>query len=465
MSTTRELEKIASILGIIILSVIFFTIEKGISDFVIILSLFIFYIYFFRSILKSTTIVRGIKTYLSINFFFLLFMYIVFYNPYQLYLLGLYDINAIELPFNLHLNMTNKSLILTDIALVSFMLGFNTKYYDKSAIEGIKVNINLLNNLSFFFVVILIISISIFLGTGGVNMFIGSYAGSNTGSITGNAIFNVINIFFTLLAVNIIYIFYLFKKVSFINRILLFLILVWSILLLVLGDRNTFFLLAIAIGGAFFTFIKSISRIKICLFVFLGLSLYNVIERTRNLESLTLDEVSRVLNKEKEKNAYGADAFNTTLVTLRSSIDLVPEKKDFYYGKLKFVSFTSIIPYSSRIFISNDDKEYSSADIISEYMIGRDAGWHTGTNIISDLYLDFGVFGVIIGMLIIGFYGGYVKNTILKNPFNIKYFFIYIIILCYYSEISRYGFDFPLRSIFWTLFIFKIIQFNQLKKS
>lgn len=463
----RAYQKIGSILMLIILSFLFFHVDEGINDNIIIFSLCIFYVYFIKCIIKPVQIVNNINTFLSIDFFFLLFTYLVFYHPYQMYLLGLYDLNYTEFPFDLYLNEVNQSLILTDMGLISFMLGFNTKKHNYTNRKKIEVNIHLLNNLTSFFIIMLLISVFVFIWTGGWTMFIGNYTGSDSGSITGNAIFNVINIFFTLSIINIIYTYWQFKKFPIKHILLTGVIVFWCILLLILGDRNTFFLIAIAAGGGIFTFIKSISRLKLLGFIFLGLLLYNIIEVTRNLENKNWESINQVIEndyKKNEKSTYGASTFNITLVTLRSSIYIISNKKDFYYGKLKLVSLTSIIPYSSRLFIDKNDSEYNSADILTDEMIGNHAGWNTGSNIFSDFYLDFGILGVIVGLFILGYYGGYIKNSLIRDPNNILYFYLYIIILSYYSEITRYGFDFPLRSIFWTIIIFNIIFINQLKK-
>ena len=93
-----------------------------------------------------------------------------------------------------------------------------------------------------------------------------------------------------------------------------------------------------------------------------------------------------------------------------------------------------------------------------EDMIGRNATWGTGTNIISDAYLDFGIIGVIAIMYLFGYFGGFVKHQLINNPNNTQWIFIYLILIGYYSELSRYGFDFPLRSIVWTLLLFWFIS-------
>ena len=88
-----------------------------------------------------------------------------------------------------------------------------------------------------------------------------------------------------------------------------------------------------------------------------------------------------------------------------------------------------------------------SSSVLKNEMIGLSKTLGVGTNIVSDCYMDFGIFGVIIILFLIGRYAGYVKSQTCKNINSAKWMFLYIITLSYLSEIARYGFDFPLRSI------------------
>ena len=128
----------------------------------------------------------------------------------------------------------------------------------------------------------------------------------------------------------------------------------------------------------------------------------------------------------------------------------------FFTAKTK----TKLITKIAALFISNKDPYTGSSNVIKEEMIGKNASWGTGTNIISDAYLDFGIIGVIFILYGFGYFGGFVKNKLIKEPNNAKCIFIYLILIGYYSELSRYGFDFPLRSIVWTLLLFSIINNN-----
>lgn len=458
----REIEKILAVIMTSILSISFFYVKKGVDDVIVIFSLILFYIYFFRAISQPIKIVQNIPTNFKIDVFFLLFYFIIYYYPYQLYLLGLYDLYSLTTSYSSYIDYTNHALLLSDIGLICFMTGFNTKKYAKQ-IKPMTISKKGMGRLSVFFLCMMLITSALFILSGGAIMFIGAYAGSDTGDITSNAIFSLVNLFYILGGLQALYTYYRMKRLSFINVVTLILLSIWTILLLFLGDRNSFFIIAIALAGGFYSFVKGISRIRIAFFVFIGLFLYNVVEVSRTLEDKSISNILENISGDsgKSDDGYGVTSFNTTTIGLRATFQAIDQNGHFFWGKFKVVSLTSLIPYSSRLFFGDEAGYLSSSSVLKSEMIGSNASWGVGTNILSDTYMDFGVFGVIFFMCILGYYAGYIKNSIVRDPLNIKYFFLYILVLGYYAEISRYGVDFPLRTLVWTTIIFNVLQSRQ----
>ena len=59
-------------------------------------------------------------------------------------------------------------------------------------------------------------------------------------------------------------------------------------------------------------------------------------------------------------------------------------------------------------------------------VIGPQATWGVGTNIVADLYIDFGPLGVFLGMYFLGFLGGYFKTR-----FHVSNSLVFIFMYCY----------------------------------
>src|ERR1700712_913770 len=116
-----------TILFVIVLSM-YFLVDRGIDDFVLWICLGIFYYYFIRTLLnKPLVIAAGIKTVFKLELLFMLFYYLLFYLPYQTYLLGLNNIARNDWISNTYLQYTNVSVVLSTIGLIMFMRGYEKK--------------------------------------------------------------------------------------------------------------------------------------------------------------------------------------------------------------------------------------------------------------------------------------------------------------------------------------------------
>lgn len=446
---------------IIILTLLFLFYPNGVSTVILIFCLAIFYYFFYQSVKKPISVSK-IETFFTIDLLFLLFYYIIYYYPYQLYLLNMFDLDKKVGSYNTYTEYSNKAVLAATIGLLAFMKGYKTLSSFKRSKKNLNINPKILSRL--FLLLIVFILIAFFLA-GGLQLFVGVYAGSDIGDITGNAIFSLVNYFMVLGVLQVIYYYYKLRRITLTNYLIIIISATWSFALLYLGDRNSFFLIAIAAAGGISTYIRGFSRTQIVIFAGMALFLYTLVEVTRTSQDKT--DISALWQAYLDKQENNSDAnslnsFNITTTGVRATFAAVPRKRDFFYGKFKVVSFTTLIPYSSRLFFSKDDPYLGSSDVIKEEMITSKATWGTGTNIISDSYLDFGILGVIFIMYGLGYYAGKVKNTCVKYPENIQYFFLYILILTYYSEISRYGLDFILRAVIWTSLLFGLLK---LKKS
>lgn len=441
-----------------ILSLLFIVISPGANETLIWLCLLIFYVTFFNSTRKPISIVSGIKTFIKIDTFFLLFFYLIYYFPYQLYILGLKSLDHYKLLS--YSEYTNKSIILSTIGLLAFQIGFD--YYKSKNQKKVfylisKKYMRILFLIIFFFVGLILL---LFYNTGAQTLFIGAYVGSTMGTVTYDAIFTLVTFFIILGILQSITYYKIFKKINFLVFIISIISISWALALLFVGDRNTFFLVGITIFSGFFTYIKSISRKQILFFLIPTLLIYQVIEVSRTVESKdfsTFVDAFTTTIDSFEGDLDQNTSFDITTIGSRATFKVIDDYS-FYYGKFKLISLASIIPYSSRLFVDPNDVFTGSSSALKKEMIGLQAGWGVGTNIITDCYMDFGLIGVIAIMFFIGKFGGYVKFQAQINVNSPKWMFLYIMTLSYYSEISRYGFDFPLRSIVWTYLLFFIIN-------
>ncbi len=86
---TKKISYFFNTFLLLMLILLFFSVSLGSNKYLTWGCLIIFYSHFLASIRKPLSIVDGIKTFIKIDTFFMLFFYIIYYYPYQLYVLGL----------------------------------------------------------------------------------------------------------------------------------------------------------------------------------------------------------------------------------------------------------------------------------------------------------------------------------------------------------------------------------------
>jgi hypothetical protein len=442
-----------SIILIVLLYIYNFN-EQGADYWIIWFCLLIFYYYFFNAIRKPIVLYSGIKTYFKIELFFLLFYFLLFFKPYQLYVLGLNDIKQNFFIVNTYWQYTNVSIVACTIGLLAFMKGFNGEIRLRKT-EVIKHSFYQYNNLFSLIFTLLIICIIIFSVTGLKAYLFQAYIGSDTGDTTTNGIYFIISVLMLFLSSYSVLLYHKYNKIKYLY---LFVSVLYCLTLLFSGDRNVFFIIAISFLATYYTFIKKIKLIPIAIYVFSAIFLYQIIEVSRksNDRGLAFIEVLQEQFKEpKQSDLLDKSSFSITTNATRVSFGLVPKQKDFFYGKFKLIGIAGIIPYSRALFVDPKDKFKSSVDLL---VLGSGTTWSVGSSIIADIYVDFGIIGVIILMFLLGYFAKFIKTKLLHNENSIKWSVLYIITLSLYSQLPRYSFDFIVRYIAWSFLIFWIFE-------
>jgi len=116
---------------------------------------------------------------------------------------------------------------------------------------------------------------------------------------------------------------------------------------------------------------------------------------------------SRYSNNFSQANMPGLSTLELGLSVrcLNHAVSNVPSNYDYKYGSYQFKQILASIPFLTGIneqFNDSNKEEASSADFITFLIQGRNSNYGDATTPIADLFLDFGVLGVIIGFFIFG---------------------------------------------------------------
>ncbi|MDO6693225.1 O-antigen polysaccharide polymerase Wzy [Aliiglaciecola sp. 3_MG-2023] len=437
--------------------VTFYFVGYGVSEYIVYSSSIMFGLLFIAFAKNRFTVFKAIDTKINVLVLFTIFYFILFYLPYLTYSFGLSDIYYSPFFSHTFVEHSNKAIILSNIGYLSFLIGreiLPNKSADLSPENQRDYSFFVTSVIYIFFSLILINLLATL-----PKMIQGAYSGSDVGSSTENGLYFLLNHFSLLVAAIFIAKKALGQKISKLLMISILVVLFWCLVLLVLGDRNTFFIHGIVLLGGYFTFCRRISYVGLAATVFVGIALYGVIEQSRKLEERSFSSIaSSISDSEDNKSSFFEGSLNNTTISLRASISYLEKTDESFQGKFKAIGLLGVIPLVRGMIVDPNDPFTNSAEVNTTEILGANATWSVGTNIVSDSYLDFGVYGVVILLFIVGLFTKFVENGVRQNHGDLQYIVIYLFSLALISELPRYAFSFPIRNLVWLFLLFFIYK-------
>lgn len=423
-----------------------------------------FYILFFFSLRRPIKIFKS--TFFKIDVFFLSFYYLIFYSMYQGYLLGFNLLDSIWLRG--YEDYVNISLIISSLALNAFSLGVNGgKRFQNTSHSKLKpANMVAYKSFALALFIIEICLIYLYSKLGLAAMLSGKYMPTNVTESEGTGVYFLITVMTMLSSSVVLYFYFHFRKFTWHFYFLFFVIIVWTLILLMIGDRNSLLLIILIFMGGYYSLFKTISPKKILMYFYASLMFYQLVEIYRSADDRSISGLVEVVgskfNGERskgDKDFFSEDnSFFTTTVGYRGTFSLVPNKIEHTLGYYQSIGVIGVIPFIKGYFLKKGDMATTS-NLLTLHLKGRNSPMGIGTNVISDLYIDFGFVGVLIGMFILGRYILYIEEKIKNNMHSVLWFSLYFISLATISEMPRYNFTFPLRTYIWVIIVISTFSF------
>jgi oligosaccharide repeat unit polymerase len=367
------------------------------------------------------------------SFFFVMFFYPVFMfesDPTK-YFAFKYEFNE---------NVISRATALSLLGMQAYFLGslsFNEKLFSVHTKTKIYNNITGLTIIS-------AISLILFIVSGGYAAMKGAYSGEEVQASGLASYFLAFTPVFLFCAIAFQFnnLFILNKnklQKGKLNKTLFFFTLLFIVLILITGSR-TFPLQIILICCALFTmFYKPISFIRFVPLVIIGIVVMfavNIVRGGGEISGLADVVMDLIINN---RNTYMAvdyvDVNGMTFGKSMLSVLLAP----FPFMQSTIFSIFSINPWDA-----------SSSLIITKISLGDESSLGLGTNIIADLYMSFGMIGVILFMFLLG---RYIAKFLFFAKSNIYALIAYTIMISYSVFIVRAEFFFFSRFLLWGLFI------------
>jgi hypothetical protein len=464
---TRSLEALALITFVSL----FYFVPDGATPLVLIANLVTFYTLFLRAIAVHDRILPWLPSYFSVEVLFFVFSYLIFYYPYQLFVVGATDLGVSRYVSNSFVDGSNKAITLTTVGMLAFTIGYRAlgeATRDVGADSGPSKmgHNNHQGAQSHYFHamatasgLLLLALVALYLLAGWRSAGEGRYTGTTTNSLGTEGLFLAILMLCMIVAALWVHA----KAAEFRTPPMLAVGLVvaiaWTGRLLLLGDRSSLLLFGLVLVGGYFTFVRRSSLLILAIVLGIWMFLYNIIEALRSIPNWyntgnfwTLLENSRYYQDSSRESS-----FNITTMTVRAAVQAVPDTHDFMYGVFKLIQFSSAIPFSGKLYLPYLNPEHtSSAEMLGDIMIGGHASWNPGTNVISDSYIDFGVPGVVVILFAIGLFANAIRNYVARDPYDAHRLVMYLLTMASFAELPRYAIDLPVRLLVWA-FILSIL--------
>ena len=238
------------------------------------------------------------------------------------------------------------------------------------------------------------------------------------------------------------------------------LIIAYAVISTVIGNRGNIIRIGFLILLLYNDYMKKISNLGIALVLFAGLILMFVRGAYRD---------SGGLNNVQSNYISILDVGRDLTINNRSQYVLMEyaDKKGFSYGRNFLGSLLSPIPYAQSTLLSITGwkvNQISSGDLVTDdyFSHNKSDSFGLGTNIVGDVYLAFGVFGVVILFFILGYFIS--KVTYLANRGYPLYYLTYAILLINSVIWIRSDFFKPFQMVLWSVALYYIFDKRLFRK-
>ncbi|RKE04602.1 O-antigen polymerase [Marinifilum flexuosum] len=241
------------------------------------------------------------------------------------------------------------------------------------------------------------------------------------------------------------------------NWLVFTMIFVYLFLLILLGSRTIPLRILLLLLLLYNIYLYKLSKKVVVLLIIFGSVALFAIGVIRNpsvaLETSTM-QVNPILKVGNE------------LVINNRSLYVLMEQKDLYginFGQTLLMYILSVIPFMQSIFLYITGwsvSDISSAALVTELYFGDKPDKEVvglGTNIIGDIYLSFGIIGVILLM----FFGGILLKKLYRSVFlknNIIPIILYSVLFMDVIYITRSSYLVSLRGLVWIVLLYLILN-------
>lgn len=407
-------------------------------------------------------IIRKKKNYFDFDsVFFITYFFVTLYYTVIMYKTDPYRYIFYELYFNKHVLPLSSGLALLGIAGYIFgALLINTKQHDSLVLKFNNKKGQIKTTWMFVTCLVLIV---LYIASGGYMMLINEYIGGGALEVNDSSIGSYFFAFFpAFLLSGIIGEFFnmtisspdkfKFRKL---NKVGIAVTAIVFFMFFLVGSRTIPLQIMLICLGLYSMLFRPIKLHKFFVYILFGFVLLAAVGNLRS-------------EKSQKDNFQMHDAAMDLIVNNRNTfiaVDYV-NKKGFTYGESMLSPILAPLPFSQSgviaVFGLNEDN-MRSALITTKQTFGYVGEWGLGTNIVADVYLAFGLLGVLIFFPLLGYLVHYSKNNFYKSLLALS---LYSVLLSYAIYLARAEYFYFFRYFIWCYLILLLsIKFQKVSKA
>ncbi|WP_201539267.1 O-antigen polymerase, partial [Psychrobacter faecalis] len=227
------------------------------------------------------------------------------------------------------------------------------------------------------------------------------------------------------------------------NKLFITNLLLFITLFFLAGDRGVVLGLLLVIATSYSLFVKKLALRHIATSIIVGAFIFTIIGLGRVGDEDSLDDrnmFQRGLDTLETSNRRDniTDELASSVRIQYRALDVFPEKEDYLKGKTHISTLAGIIPFGPSFIIDLlqlDSSYHSSASYFTYLGQGRYASYGEGSEILGDLYINYGLYITFLVMFIFGLYSK--KCFKEAKNFNIFYVLLYCILVMLAFNINR----------------------------
>lgn len=459
----------AEVLVVVGLFTVYLVIPPGADPHVIWACLLLQYVLLAAALIRPVTVRPGVTCYVTTEFLFLFLAYLVFFYPYQLHVLGIYDVSRSAFFRSSFAEQSNGAILLSTMAVFGFRAGLRVLRMPQSSHGPKEARVGRFDRIPAQSLILPIFAlqfvlISAYLAFGWRGAGESRYTGWDAATMVASPLVEgvywaIIVLCMVSMALWVLPNSHTGTATSAILAVSGLISGCWALRLLINGDRNAFLLIALVGVAGVLTFRIRLGRWALGLLVVGAVAMYNAAEAVRaGRVGSWGDLVAGMLGRTASATYNGDTSFNISTVSVRAVLAGVPELIDYGYGFYKLIGVGGIIPFIRGMMVPGDVTYTQSSQVVSELLLGSRPRWGVGSNVIVDVYADLGALAVPLLLFMLGLFVAYVQRGVMRLPESPWRAVLYLVTLALIAETPRYSLDFAVRPLAWVVGLFFVVS-------